>query len=235
MSKITAKSAVFSELRFIVNECYNPEKKGIVPFRYYRWNKKLSTKAEQFFYDLTWLLLETDYANEETRCYLKNPWLPLKGVVNELKINGYEQSINQNTVQTKIFRCREKFIGDFGTEVLSNILESSERNLDTYYNTLNKLMVKHGKLDILSLTALKGYCERTSDISEEINDEEFDSFMEMITPYTNRVIEAVIKEIDTGVVGYINYIMNKPNTNGKEQERKEEVINRLGISAVINK
>ena len=234
MSKVTAKSAVFSQLRFIVNECYDNDKKEVVPFRYFRWDRKLSNNAENFFKDLSWLLLETDYMTDETKCYLLNPWLPIKGVVNELRLTGRNgKSLNANTVQTQIYRCRERFVKDFGNEVLSDILEANDRNIDRYRNVLDGLMVKYGKVDIIKLTALKGEFEKPEEIRKDISDEDFDYFIEMVMPYTERVMDVVLKEMDKDVLGYANFILNNPSVKGRELERREELINRLGLKTLV--
>ena len=228
MGMSTPSSETFNQLRFVVSECTN-DNGDVVDFRYHNWTSKLSEQSEVVFKELTWLLMRTKFFNDETKCYMRNPLLQLKGIVYTLQRENPEHKYNVNTVQTKIGRCRDKFISNFGVDIVKDIISGNK--LEEYRCLIDEMATKYGKIDLLSKTALCIRQDSDAKVEKDVSDEDFEYFVETLSTYTNKVMKAVKESINMNIVAYANYIVNTDvsRLSDVDKERRETLINLFDI------
>lgn len=168
------------------------------------------------------LILHTDMLNEETKIYITDKHISIKGVNEQINAeNTTGKEIPYNTTAAKIAYDRQKIERLIG--------ESFIRDLVLYTNNAAVISVYEGKL----LQAMEKYGAHDSKgireaialdldkrlICKEIDDDKFYEFIRNILPYLKTQMKAVADSLDRESVGYFNYLLMSPVLNDNDKQR----------------
>lgn len=215
MAKKTETSNFMSQLRLIILDNY---KDGVVldePIgRYIR--KEMDDGRLSLLSNITDLLMNTDYISEESRIFLSIPYINYQGIVDEVYINS-GRITTANNVQSKVWYDKEKIVRDLGGELPIDVLEYTNRDIKVYLDRLANLRLKVSKSDILKEVKLKFPKETV--YCDSISDSDFEEFLDVIAPYTQRCMAHVSNGIDKKILGYIRYITTHVNLSDTDKRR----------------
>jgi len=215
MGRQTGTSDFMIQLRLIVLDNYKDKKLLDAPVgRYIR--KELDDDRLKIVKDLTELLMETDYISEESKIFLSTPYINYQGVVDEIYINS-NRITTTNNVQSKVWYDKEKLVRDLGGELPIDVLEYTNRDVRVYLDRIANLRLKINKSDLLKEVGLK-FPKKTV-YCDNIDDEEFEEFLDIIAPYTKKCMSEVANGIDEKVLGYIRYITTHKNLSETDKKR----------------
>ena len=215
MGRQTGTSNFMIQLRLIVLDNYKDKKLLDAPVgRYIR--KELDDDRLKLVKDLTELLMETDYISEESKIFLSTPYINYQGVVDEIYINS-NRITTTNNVQSKVWYDKEKLVRDLGGELPIDVLEYTNRDVRVYLDRIANLRLKINKSDLLKEVGLK-FPKKTV-YCDNIDDEDFEEFLDVIAPYTKKCMGRVANGIDEKVLGYIRYITTHKNLSETDKKR----------------
>ena len=169
------------------------------------------------------LLKDTDVIVKETKIYIFNKYISMKGVNEEINKNS-DKPIAYNSTVSKIQYDRLKLESAFGDSVLEDILYYNE-DISKYERIIaEQLLSVSTSLDIKNNLVL----ELPEDcVNTEISDDEFLEFISIIAPYTKKQIKWVQENIDRRYIGYFNYITHMPISSKKDKDRLEMITKML--------
>lgn len=168
------------------------------------------------------LLLNTDFISEETKCYIKNKYLPIDGVAEALHI---ERKLH--TTATRIWRDIKKIDKAFGEKLLVDILQYDRIDIDAYEQKLNVVLFSNTNVKALDdRIALR--LPHGGD-GTVVTQEQFEDFVYCIKPYLKTHMEYLEEIIDKDAVAYARKLLSSTILTDMDIERKELLEELLGI------
>lgn len=244
--------STFTSIHKYYSNCYNENgefdeekaKSLIKSFVYYGEDRLRILKS---VYDS---VLNVSFLNEFARLYLVNSNMTFRDIgkmYNEnLKIN--EEFVKDGTCRSKIERCSNKVneifedieFGKDKFDIITWLIDSNTFRLDNddnkkelrekFLGQLNEFIERYidkPVIDKKDLVITLPRCEKV----REINQEEFEDFMNIIRPYSKREMKRLQDTIDiySKCIGYLNYIMSpKSELNDIDRENRSDVLRWLG-------
>lgn len=170
---------------------------------------------------LTRLLIDTTYFDRVTKVFISNFYMSKSDVVEE--IGQFGLNMCRSSVATRIRLDIERFIKDFGKNVIVDLFENVSAPVDDYIirleslecsgnnekcevDQLRKLMIPVGKFD-----------------GGEISEERFEDFVRLIEPYTEVGMRKVERVLDREVCGYVRNLLVNGAFGDKDTERLEKL------------
>lgn len=191
-------------------------------------SRNISSDRVRLLQHFITLLKTTNIINQETKIYIFNKYINIKGVNEtlneEAKASGGKE-VNYNTTISKIGYDRIKLERMFGSEFLMDILYRSN-NADALARHTQAVIDAYIKYSDSSDTRLRHSIALNLDrscICVELDDERFRGFIEVIMPYIRSHMEKVAEEIDKDCIGYFNYLLTSPIKNDIDNKRLDYI------------
>ena len=175
---------------------------------------------------------------EETRTYIFNKYITLKGVTDELNLrdastgkvrNGHTTNSKVNYDRAKI----QRLIGDnFIQDVLIN--NGNDDKMTEYSAKIVQANIIYGKQqgeDIRDNIALS--LNRRA-LCMNVDEEKWETFIQTIMPYLKSHMQAVTKSLDIETVGYFNYLVLSQSLSGVDKERYDYIKQLLSPSEIFD-
>lgn len=168
------------------------------------------------------LLVSTDFLQPDTRIYITNEYITIDGVYEKIKNGDYTvgREVTFNSVRNRIYRDQMKISNTFGNDIVTDLYASSKK-VDKYINIMAEQFAKLADStlkDGLRLNISKD-C-----INSSVTDDEFNSFIEVIKPYTEIRMKEVEDSIDDRVAGYFNYLLSCPDECLSEDDLDRKIV-----------
>lgn len=220
-------SVIGKQLKMLIREtCDN----GIVlekpKFAYVKDNKNVD--RERLMIRLSSLLIDTTYFDRVTKMFISDYYISKTEVANETSRFGIDMC--RSSVATRIRLDINKFVKDFGSSMLGDIIAGGNEPLDRYFVKLDELELLDNE-DKCELDSLRGLmvpigveCD-TSSVSEE----RFDEFLDMLEPFTEVGLRRVEKGLDREMCWYVRQLLSKGALGEIEEQRLEKLRAVLGI------
>ena len=177
--------------------------------------RNLSIDRIKLLQNIIVLVTKTSIVTKETKMYLLDRYISIRGVNERLRDNG--KDIKFSNTQSKIQYDRNKLQKIFGSHVFVDILTGNK--IETYEKTVAEQFIKYsddGKLR--DNIALNIPCDC---ISTELSDNKFKQFIEVILPYIKSQMQYIEDNLDIESCGYFNYLLSMPNLSGVDKERAD--------------
>ena len=191
----------------------------------YRFVRRdFTSKQLKLLRNIVKLLIETDFVSMETKYYLANRFITLKGVSDYLKEKGHK-NVTETIVRGKVWYDKKRIIKLLGDKFIIDIMEYN-KNIGKY------IKIVENKLSESSL--YKKFCDNLviklpeTDWNYEITDEEFNELLQYITPYIKPHINFIESNIPKESVGYIKYILSSDSLNEVDLQRKKFILDLIG-------
>lgn len=184
------------------------------------------------------LLRDTGMLCEETRMYLFNKYITLKGVTDELNskvgVNGKE--FNNHTTNSKVNYDRVKIQKRIGDNVITDILMpgTSEEILSIYSKKIIEANIIYGRQNGEDLRDNIALNLDKKALCIELDEERFNGFIQAILPYLKSHMQTVIESIDKESIGYFNYLILSNSLQGVDLERYNYIKQLLNPSEIID-
>lgn len=206
----------FKQLRTVINDYYVDDVMLQVPRNYGRY-VNIDSERYDLLTDIIFLMLKTSYSGSATKIYLLNPFMNIKGIVHLYNTNN-NKALTEQGVYTSIWRDKVKFIKDFGESIIVKLVYDRELDISVYKEKVAELLNEYSQSNLLNEISLN--LENDKNIyNEELSDEEFNRFIELIRPYTKRNIKRVENSINESMIGYIHYILNHQSITDIDKDR----------------
>lgn len=188
--------------------------------------KELPEEINSVLRQLVDLLLNTKMLCEESKLYITDVHITYDGIAKKLS-EKYDRDCNSNTVQTKVWSDKGKIIRFFGENMLVELIEYRDtKNMDRYNESLKLANKKYSNARILSNIALK--LPETEEIEiTEIKSDDFEDFIETVSPYSKRHMEFISSLISKEAVAYCRYILTATDITDTDIENKNRLLNLL--------
>lgn len=172
----------------------------------------------RFLQDFIYYLANSDFLPLEAKTYIKNRYISIKGVNEELNDKygslGMDK-VNFNTTSSRIGYAKTRLVKIFGEDVIYNVL-FTDKPIDDYVAALNNL--KHGGTSksirdnlIIDLP--------DNAMCSELSDEAFEQFVSDIAPYFKASIKGLVESLDIKAIGYFNYILSGNKLSPIDRDR----------------
>lgn len=187
----------------------------------------LTNNRIKFIADLIRLVRDTNIINEETRIYIFNKSISIRGV-NELlnkNIIDEDKKYKVNTTISKIQYNKTKLTKIFGESMFRDILSNSI-DISIYERVLSEQYAKYSNTDEMRENIVLNIPNNC--ITTEVSDEEFEEFIKIIAPYTKNHIEYIENNISNRLYGYFNYLISMPKLEGVDGSRRDILKKLLG-------
>ena len=181
-------------------------------------NLKLSNNKIKLLSDIIKLIRDTSIVTKETKHYISNKYISIKGVDDLMNSEEREEkrTIKPTTTQSKIQYDKIKLERIFGINMFSDIL-SRDCDITSYERAVAEQYVKYSGKDSIRknlILDIPKECMRS-----EVSEESFDEFIRNISPYIKSQIKYIEENLDKDCVGYFNYILNMPSLNEIDMRR----------------
>lgn len=124
-----------------------------------------------------------DYILEESKCYIKQKYISIQGVAECLR-----RKEKIHTVQTRIWRDKQKINKALGERMLVEILSYDEIDIETYQQRLFSVVGNNTNVKILENIQL--YFNKGGN-GATVTDEQLDDFIEIVMPYNRTQIKFI--------------------------------------------
>lgn len=247
--------STFKSMHKYYSECYTDnsfDSEKILKYfnnnNYYNANKRV-----ELLRDIYEIALDKDFMNEFGVEYIRNPHMTINDVVDKynLSIENSEDKINENTGRSRIIYCSQKINKVFKEveydRVKYDIITWIFKKKTSFNETTQ--IEKIDKIDNIFLEQIKIFKEVYNkkkykvsrkdliidlpkvDEVKEVEDDEFENFMEILRPYSKNqitIVQSVINNM-TKEVGYFNYLINNTDLSEKDLDRREDILRWLGL------
>lgn len=175
--------------------------------------RRLSNNRIKLMQDIVRLLRDTNIISEETKMYVFNRHITIKGV-NQAFMDKTGEFIKFKSTSSKIQYDKSKLEKMFTNRVFVDIL--TNRDITVYERAVAEQFSKYSKNNLRDGLIL----DISKDgINRELTDEEFQEFITIVAPYVKSHVEFISKNIDKRLSGYFNYITSMPKLNEVDKER----------------
>lgn len=190
--------------------------------------RNLSDSRITLLKSLYTLLMDEGFTSKETRLYIFDPYITMSGVNNTINRLLQEskswdgKEIPINNTYYKIQYDREKIDKAFGTTVATDIVYKSGNSsmIAEYNKRLAQLYAKRNKTSVNGALRENLALElRTDLMCSSIEQEKFDTFVEVIKPYIKEQMQAIVESLDPDMIGYFNYLLYNPVLSGRDKIR----------------
>lgn len=179
-----------------------------------KFKRVISERQRDLLVDILSLVVESDFLNEESQRYVKNKFITIEGINEELRKEKEAEIPLNNTVSRIMYGKKkvEESIGrDFYDDILSNL------NLEVYEERVSNLKIKvYGRNEFRKNLSIK---IPVYDVCREISEEDFKNFIATIAPYSKRQMKFVEESLDKSACGYFNYLVSEENLVGIDKDR----------------
>ncbi|MEM4385676.1 MAG: hypothetical protein QXD03_03920 [Candidatus Anstonellales archaeon] len=187
---------------------------------------KLDKERIDLLIKLIKFIQDTDFLCRETKMYIFNKYITLKGVNEQLNYELGKNKIKLKNTISKIQYDKTKLEKRFGTEFFMDVL-SRNKNINKYNTIINQLYAEYGDREWKKKLVID---IPIGEVGESVSDEEFDEFIGMIKPYIVSQVEYIKGELNKNVCGYIYYLMSKQgDLTGIDKERYNRLKLLLGM------
>lgn len=171
--------------------------------------------------DLIRLLRDTDIISDETKIYINNKYITMRGVNEEInnKMKGKEKRHLKTTI-SRIQYDQLKLEKIFGSDFFVNVLVKGN-DISIYEKIIAEQYMKYSKKEDLRKNLIINIPKNC--MNTELSDEEFEEFVSVIAPYVKRHVKFIESNLSEEWCGYFNYLMYMPNLKGKDKERFERL------------
>lgn len=247
--------STFKNMHKYYNNCYTDnifDRDKLL--KYFNDNKYYSSEEKvKILENVYETVLNISFMNEFSKTYIRNPHITVRDVVDiyNLTIKNESNKINESTGRSRIIYCSQKinrvfkdveynrekydiitwlfkkktaFSENIQNEELDKINQEFLRQINEFKDTYNKVRYKKNRKDLII------DLPKVTEVNE-IEDDDFENFMEIIRPYSKNqvnIIQSVINNMEKEV-GYYNYLMNNTNLSKKDKERRGDIIRWLGL------
>lgn len=226
-----SKNGIISELKGIAYEMVdNNGKFRTVPLGTVG-SRKLSNERIKLLQYLLNLVKDTSIVTSETKMYIFNRYITIKGVNEEMNrlMESKGKQYSYNTTASKIAYDRNKLQGLLGTDILKDILlgynndSVIKKHTENVINAYLKYSKAKGKdiRDGLALEISKSF------ICTELSEQKFEQFLVDISPFLKSHMRKVAEGLDKESVGYFNYLLYSPILTDEDKARLENLRQRL--------
>jgi hypothetical protein len=182
--------------------------------------KDLDEQRVKLMFDLTDLLMNTDYISEESKLYLSVRYINYAGMVDELyKATG--KLSNESAIQSRVWYDKKKLVNDLGENIVLDTIEYTKQDITKYMDRISVIRLKVNKVDLLKEVSLE--FPREVVYCDDITDEQFEEFLDVIAPYTKNCMKQVVSNIDENVLGYIRYITTHSIISETDKDRYNQL------------
>lgn len=247
--------STFKNMHKYYNECYtnnNFDSEKVLKYfhnnNYYNVNKRV-----ELLKDIYETVLDKDFMNEFGVEYIRNPHMTISDVVDKynLSLENDEDKINENTGRSRIIYCSQKINKVFKEVEYDRVKYDIITWIFKKKTSFNEIatMEKINEIDNIFLDQIKVFkctydkkkykvykrdliidLPKTDEI-KEIEDDEFENFIEILRPYSKNqisIVQSVINNM-TKEVGYFNYLINNTDLSERDLERREDILRWLGL------
>ena len=188
----------------------------------------LSNNRLKFLSDLIRLLNDTDIINEETKIYINNRYISIRGSNMEMnkRIGEGRHKIREGTTRSRIYYDKEKLTKIFGESMFPDVL-SRRGSIAIYERILAEQYVKYCGSNNYRDNLIINIPEDC--MNSELGDEEFDEFLTIIAPYSKNHIKYIEDNLGERASSYFNYLISMPNLGGIHKQRLDRLRLILGI------
>lgn len=203
--------------------------------------RNLSNDRLSLLQSLLVLLRDTDIITKETKLYIFERYITIKGVNDKIndrirEVGGNDSKlICYNTTSSRIGYDRGKIVKEFGNSIIADIvtLTGNDEILNQHRKNIAQAYIRYGNTegkDIRDNLALK--LDRGC-LCTELEEDKFKQFIETIQPYLKSQMDYISSIIDKDSVGYFNYLLFSPVLTEVDKRRLEELKQRLDTSNII--
>lgn len=208
-------TSIIQKLKGIVADFVTEDGKILeVPLRGKGYSKLADERRLQFIRGMLDLILNTNFLSSMTKAYIRNRYISIKGLARELENKGFD--VNENTLQTKIFRDQHKIESVFGDRVLLDLLHYDNIPIEKYERELSETFAKYADMSSFENIALQ---IPDTGIKTSITDEEFQDFIKILLPYHKAHMQSLSENL-TDSIAYIRFILSSTLLNETDIERK---------------
>lgn len=219
------KDSFTSQLKDIIADFYDADNKKVYDEPKCRYIKKELNKNQiRALKDITRVVMCTDIVSDTYKQYLLMRYGTYQDLADEMELK-YGANYNTSTLQSRVWTNRNKLVQLYGDKCLSNIILYN-KFIDKYNAISREILFKY----VGNNNMLNGLCIKIdSDVAscDNITDEQFDDFVDMILPYTKRTAKYLLESLDKEVIGYIKYLMcasDLSDTDFSRYDRLREII-----------
>lgn len=216
------KISILLGIREVVYEMTDGDKVRKEPIPNGKLAKKgLSVERIEFLSKFVDLLLNTDFINERTKTYLLDKDGSYKTIAEKIS-EKTGKHIGASTLQSTVWLDKNRIEGYFTSKFLLDIIEYTNTDVSVYMVTLQELLEKYGNASLISKNIIIKLPTSEAEY-KEFNDNEFNEFIDMITPYIKSQADYVRDGITPSLIGYCKYILNclDDNLSNVDKKRKE--------------
>lgn len=182
--------------------------------------KGLNKDSKEFLTQFVDLLLTSRMLCDETKEYIKNPFITYAGVSDILSARDGRE-YNANTVQTKMWNDKNKVIKFFGERMLIQLIEYRDTSgLTEYKKSLEQAWNKYSKAKVLDSIALK-LPTIEGEVDTENGRELFQEFIGVIAPYTKKHMQFISSNVSIDAVAYCRQILSRTCASDEDRKNKE--------------
>lgn len=181
--------------------------------------RNLSNNRIKVLVDLINLLKDTTIITEESKLYVFDKYITIKGVNEALNISiaNSKDELKFNNTLSKIQYDKNKLERIFGSRFFIDIL-SFDTDIAQYERIIAEQYFKYTKnknklRDNIALNIDKNY------MASEIKDEDFKEFISIIKPYIKSHMMFIEQSLNKDMIGYFNYILSMPSLQGVDKDR----------------
>jgi hypothetical protein len=148
------------------------------------------------------LLLYTEFLSIETRYYLRNRYITMRGVVEVMNEKGIETT--DNMVRGRVWYDKKRIEDRIGARVLLEVVEYGE-NINEYEGKLNRLLEEYSTYSRLK----ESLAIELPDVEwrDEVDEDNFKDCIQYLAPYSKTHMKFVQENIPSECVGYIKYLL----------------------------
>lgn len=170
------------------------------------------------------LVLHTKWLSNETRIYLSDPYISIKGVNEQLNAAS-DKHIPYNTTSSKIGYDRYKIESKLGANFLVDLLmyTNNKSIIQNYEARMLSIMESIGMHDSKSIRDKIALNLDKRLFCRELDDDKFYEFIKDIMPYFKSHMDAVANNLDRDSIGYFNYILSSPMLTDIDKKRLDYV------------
>lgn len=187
----------------------------------------------KFIENLIILLRDTKLITQETKMYLFDKYITIKGVneaVNEAmstKETPDSSKIPLSSTASRITYDKTKLTKIFGQHLVVNMLSRSS-SIEVYEQALAEQFRKYNSIDLRDslIISIPKDC-----MQMELSEDKFQDFLEVILPYIKSQVKFVEDNLDIEACGYFNYLLSYPNLEGTDKDRADRLKILLGKSS----
>lgn len=181
----------------------------------------IDKRRDDFLKRYITLIINSKIVSDTTKIYIKDFMTSVASVIkshNQTLPEG--ERINIKTAQSKVDYDTRKLLKYFPDNMLTQVMAYGKCDLEDYEKRLNLAMADYGKKNNMLGNLILRLPDRV-EVQDNLEEDEFKRFMDMIAPYFKKNIKYLEDNLPEKAVGYIKFLLSSPLVTQSHKEHYE--------------